>query len=354
MQPSQLPIRPRRKGVLAGRSRLNATSIRKPRYRRKVSPLMHIRLVDAVSLACAQPLPEGGATLRALVSALVQGLRRFRQAEPEAMHILLWDTRSERRVTLHAPYRSERTRPIEQRRIAETCNTHQEALSAAMAMLPVVQLSHPGMEARDLAYAVSKELSVQGHFITLSTTDPAWLQCVRSRVSVESLRKGPAAVDEYTFKKHTGCTSSQMLAEMRALTGSAADDVPGVPGFTEALAKALLTQFGTLAAFWKAADDPFFTHFELLPAALPDARAQVLRNRAVLDLASCPSPDTALATLTCGEFSDIDLYELLLDLELMSMCETFPMLTKPFGRALTKEQVALAARVVRNMSKSYA
>lgn len=313
---------------------------------------MHIRIVDAVSLAGAQPLPDGGATLRALVSALVQGLRRLRQAEPDAMHILLWDTRSERRTALHAPYRSARTRPIEQRRIAEACQTHQVALSAAAGMLPVVQLAHPGMEARDLAYAVSKELSVQGHFITLSSTDPAWLQCIRSRVSVDTMRKGPA-VDEYTFKKHTGCASSQMFAEMRALTGSAADDVPGITGFGEVQAKALLTQFGTLAAFWKAADDPFFTHFELLPAALPAARAQVLRNRALLDLASCPAPDTALASLTCGEFSDIDLYELLLDLELMSLCETFPVLSKPFGRALTKEQVALAARVVRNMSKSY-
>lgn len=315
---------------------------------------MHIRLVDAVSLAYSQPLPDGGPTLRALVSVFVQGLRRLRQTEPDAMHVLLWDTRSARRTTLHAPYRSARALSIEQRRTAEACSTHQEALTAAVAMLPVVQLSHPNMEARDLAYAVSKELSVQGHFITLSTADPAWLQCVRSRVSVESLRKGPAAVDEYTFKKHTGCASSQMFAEMRALTGSAADDVPGISGLSETQAKALLTQFGTLAAFWKAADDPFFTHFELLPAALPDARAQVLRNRALLDLATCPSPDTALATLTCGEFSDIDLYELLLDLELMSLCETFPILTKPFGRALTKEQGALASRVVRNMSKSYA
>jgi 5'-3' exonuclease len=221
-------------------------------------------------------------------------------------------------------------------------------------MLPVVQLAHPAMEARDLAYAVSKELSAQGHFITLSSADPAWLQCVRSRVSVESFRKSQPAVDEYTFKKHTGCASSPMFAEMRALAGASTDDVPGIPGFSEGQAKALLTQFGTLAAFWKAADDPFFTHFDLLPAALPEARALVLRNRALLDLASCPAPDTALASVVYGEFSDIDLYELLLDMELISLCQTFSTLTKPFGRPLSKEQAALAARVVRNMAKSYA
>ena len=87
---------------------------------------------------------------------------------------------------------------------------------------------------------------------------------------------------------------------------------------------------------------------------MPEARALVLRNRALLDLASCPAPDTSLAVLTCGEFSDIDLYELLLDLELISLCQTFPVLTRPFERPLSKEQAALAARVVRNMSKSYA
>jgi 5'-3' exonuclease len=315
---------------------------------------MHIRLIDAVSLIAAQPQQDGEVAIRFLMAALVQGIRRYRQAEPDAMHMVLWDTRANRRVAVHSSYRGPRTQSADVQRIAAACDAHREVLSSAVAFLPVVQLSHPDMEARDLAYAVSKELSAQGHFITLTSADSAWLQCVRSRVSVESVRKGAFSVDEYTFKKQTGCASGQMFAEVRALAGVPADGVQGIAGFSEVQAKALLTQFGTLAAFWKAADDPFFMHFDLLPAALPEARALVLRNRALVDLASAPAPDTALASMACGEFSDIDLYERLLDLELMSLCETFPMLTKPFAKGITKEQAALATRVVRNMSKSYA
>lgn len=309
---------------------------------------MHIRLIDASALVCAQAGASGAPTRADLALPLLQALRRWRHAEPDALPILLWDTVSARRTALQASWKSRARQGL-----TRACAEHQAALFALLALVPVAQVAHPQMEARDLAYALSRELSLQGHLVTLSTSDTAWLQCIRSRVVFEPLRKSAVSIDEYSFKKHIGCHSPAVYAELRALTGAPADQVTGVDGFSEERAKALLASWGTLAAFWKAAEDPFFDHPELLAAALPQGRARVLHNKALLDLAAHAAPDMAQVVAGGGEFSDIDLYEALLDLGQAALCEGFALFSRPFEAQLTKEQVSLFARTVRAMPKAY-
>jgi 5'-3' exonuclease len=315
---------------------------------------MHIRLIDAQALVCAQASGPGEPSRADLAVPLLQALRRWRHAEPEALPVLLWDTVSARRRALQPSWRDLRRLGRAQQPLARACAEHQMALAELLAHVPVAQVAHPDMEARDLAHALSRELSLQGHLVSLSTSDTAWLQCVRSRVTFEPLRKSAATVDEYTFKKQLGCHSPAVLAELRALTGVPADQVEGVTGMSEDLARALLARWGTLAAFWKAAEDPFFDQPELLAAALPQGRSQALHNKALLDLAAHAAPDLAQVRAGCGEFSDIDLYEALLDLEQGALCEGFALFARPFEVALTKEQVSLFARTVRAMPKAYA
>lgn len=314
---------------------------------------MHIRLIDAVSLACAQPLPADDRVFAGVLAGMLQTVRRWRHSEPDALPVLLWDTPSVRRRELLPSYRDGRSLSKDQRQLTDVCLQNRVMLERAFAAIPIAQLGHPDMEARDLAYAVSRELSVQGHLISLSTSDRAWDQCIRSRVSLEPLRKSAQGLDEYIFKKITGCASPQAFADARALAGVPGDSVPGIAGITDARAKELLSKWGSMAAFWKAAEDPFFTHFDLLPASLPEGRTMFLRNKAIVDLSAQPPPDIAKAELLCGEFSDIDLFEVFVDVGLPALCSGFELFTRPFAKPLTKEQVSMLARVVRSMPKSY-
>lgn len=319
---------------------------------------MHVRLLDGNSVGYAQHHANdtrfaGDMPVQA-VEGFARHMRRWRQKEKDTLHVVLWDGRAQWRYDLAPEYKSGRQRTEEQRRTRQEYETQRPWIQRMLRAMPVAQLTHPFMEADDLAYALSVELSTQGHLVSLFTADHDWLQCVRNRVSWTNARKRDQVVSEANFRKETGCDNARTFVDVKALMGDASDDLEGAPAIKDIRARDILAQYGSLKAFWKALDDPFFQGAKyLVEAGLPATRARVERNRRLMDLSAAPAPDPALAQLEFGEFVDIELYELFQDLQFDAVCSAFDAFVRPLSTELSAEQTSSFARAVRNMARSY-
>ncbi|HVY61002.1 MAG TPA: 5'-3' exonuclease H3TH domain-containing protein, partial [Planctomycetota bacterium] len=70
-------------------------------------------------------------------------------------------------------------------------------------------------------------------------------QCIRGRSVVQVLRKDKAEVDEAAFRARRGIAPASM-PDLLALVGDDADGYPGLPGFGEKSAAAVLAAFGRI------------------------------------------------------------------------------------------------------------
>jgi 5'-3' exonuclease len=319
---------------------------------------MHVRLLDGDSLGYAfhlghEAYAKSGLQVQA-VDEFVQHVRYWRRTESDSVHVVVWGGRAKWRHDADPGYGSARPAGDEQSGTHAAYAQVRPWIQKALRVMPVIQVSHAGVEAADLAYAMSHELARQGQLVGLVTHDRHWLQCVRPRVNWMSPRQRERVIDEYSFRKETGFSRAVTWVECRALVGGELGLV-GSPAMTQARAQELLQTWGTLASFWAAAEDPFFqAPRHLLQAALPATKERVRRNKQLLDLSAAPPVDAALATLDYGELSDIDLYEVFLDLGLKRLCAGFELFSRPLERQLSKEQASIVRRAVTNMAASTA
>lgn len=104
-----------------------------------------------------------------------------------------------------------------------------------------------GYEADDVIGSLARRLEARGHEVVIITGDTDMLQLVTDAVSVATPNRGrfsevrlydPAEVRErYGF-------GPEYVADYKALVGDASDNVRGVPGVGEKIARTLITQFG--------------------------------------------------------------------------------------------------------------
>lgn len=319
---------------------------------------MHVRLIDGNSVGYAQhhanDVMHGAGMQVQAVDGFVRHMRRWRQVERETLHVVLWDGRAQWRYDIAPEYKSGRQATEEQRIQRRLYEAQRPWIQKALRFMPVVQVTHPFLEADDWAYALSTELSAQGHLVSLFTADHDWLQCVRPRVSWTNARKKEQVVDDLNFRKETGCATPRAFVDVKALMGDVSDDLEGAPGIKDVRAKEIIAEYGSLAAFWKAAEDPFFQGPKyLMQAALPEVRERVARNKLLMDLSAAPVPDNSLTELVFGEFIDIELCEVFVDLELSGLSGGFEFFSKALATELTQEQTSSFRRAVTNMGRAY-
>ena len=319
---------------------------------------MHIRLIDGNSVGLAligsgdvqaDAVPQAQA-----VEGFLRHVRRWRQSERESLHVVLWDGNPQWRRDLVPGYLGDNLGSDQSQLLRREFEANQPLISQALCTVPVIQVTHPDMEAADLAYALSHELSNQGHLVELYTPKQAWQQCVRNRVRWMNSRKRENVIEEFTFRKETGYANSKAFVEAAALSGDDSVGLPAAPGFTEARAREVISQYGSLSAFWKATDDPFFQGQKyLIQAGLPATRERIRQNKLLMDLSAAPLPDVTRAVIKNGEFVDIELYEILKDLGIADLIDTFELFCRPFAIDLSKEQTSLFRRAVANMARAY-
>ncbi len=108
-------------------------------------------------------------------------------------------------------------------------------------------LSVDGVEADDTMASIARFAEKRGAKVFLCSSDKDLMQLVNDQISLihahkDNLQIGPKEVEE-----HFGVRPDQML-DFLAIMGDASDNIPGLPGFGEKTAAALLQEFGTLDA----------------------------------------------------------------------------------------------------------
>jgi DNA polymerase I len=126
-----------------------------------------------------------------------------------------------------------------------------ERLLAAL-HIPVIQ--YPGFEADDVIGTLSRKAAEAGCEVVIVSSDKDMLQLVTDRVSMLNPAKDDTWYDPAKVKEFMGVEPHQ-VADLLALKGDAADNIPGAPGIGDKGAQDLLAQFGSVLAALDRADE---------------------------------------------------------------------------------------------------
>ena len=99
----------------------------------------------------------------------------------------------------------------------------------------------PGYEADDLIGTVAKEAGKKRSNVFIVTADKDMLQLVDENIKIYDPVKDRILDVEYVKEKFG--VAPERVPEFMALTGDAADNIPGIKGIGEKTAKELLTAF---------------------------------------------------------------------------------------------------------------
>ncbi len=102
----------------------------------------------------------------------------------------------------------------------------------------------PGYEADDIIGTIAKRAASEGSNVYIVTADKDMLQLVDDRVKVYDPMKDRMLDRAYVTGKFG--VGPERVTEYMALTGDAADNIPGVKGIGEKTAKELLASFGSI------------------------------------------------------------------------------------------------------------
>ncbi|MCK9432298.1 MAG: DNA polymerase I [Candidatus Omnitrophica bacterium] len=112
-----------------------------------------------------------------------------------------------------------------------------------------------GFEADDLIASLARKAASRSLAVTIVSNDKDILQLVNKRISVLSPRKeGDILYDPAKVQERFG-VPPEKVAELIALTGDTADNIPGIPGVGEKTAQKLIREFGSLEGLLKEGAD---------------------------------------------------------------------------------------------------
>jgi len=159
---------------------------------------------------------------------------------------VIWDCGlPARRTTLQPQYKQNRPGMPDAMRPQETW------LQKNAPLFGFASLSTPETEADDLIASYAKRAAAEGHEIVIATNDKDILQLADDRTAIYSTAKADVGVDPFALlgfaeiRKKWGVEPRQ-IADVLALTGDTADNIPGVGGVGGKTAAKLINHFGTL------------------------------------------------------------------------------------------------------------
>lgn len=116
-----------------------------------------------------------------------------------------------------------------------------------LAALRVPVLKAPGFEADDVIGCMARRAAAEGFEVWIVSSDKDMLQLVGGNIFMLDPMKNDTLYDGEKVREFKGVAPEQ-IADLLALVGDTADNIPGAPGIGDKGAVALLEQFGTLEA----------------------------------------------------------------------------------------------------------
>lgn len=145
----------------------------------------------------------------------------------------------------------------------------------------ITQIGVDGYEADDIIGTLSETANKQGIFTYIVTGDRDMLQLVDSDTRVLMPVKGISEVrlhDEESVRIHYGVEPSQIV-DLKALTGDASDNYPGVPGIGPKTASTLIAAYGNIDNIYKHLDEIAVKNKGLAQKLIDGAEAATLGKK---------------------------------------------------------------------------
>ena len=215
------------------------------------------------------------------IYGFVKALRKMLLDLKPDFAAVIWDAGlPERRTTLQPAYKQHREE------MPHDLDLQQEPLRQVIPHLGVKNILLPNTEADDLiaSYAVAarnKEIEC-----VIATNDKDILQVVDDRVLIYSVAKADLEGKEASYTllgipevRAKWEVEPHQIADILALTGDAADNIPGIPGVGKKTAAKWIQRYGSLNALLAASDLD-----SKISAKLNPFREQVMQNRLMVAL----------------------------------------------------------------------
>jgi DNA polymerase-1 len=215
------------------------------------------------------------------IYGFVKALRRMLKDLRPDYAAVIWDAGlPERRTQLQPDYKQHRDE------MPDDLEIQQEPIQEIVPLLGVASVFLENHEADDLIASYVVEAQKEGLECVVATNDKDILQMVRDGVSIYSTSKADLGEGNGGFKllgipevtAKWGVEPS-LIADVLALTGDSADNIPGVPGVGGKTAAKWINQYGSLDAILMGSG--------LDPKArekVEASRAQIESNRAMVAL----------------------------------------------------------------------
>lgn len=215
------------------------------------------------------------------IYGFVKALRRMLADLKPDYAAVVWDAGlPERRTALQPDYKQHRDE------MPDDLEVQQEPLMEIVPLLGVASVLLENHEADDLIASYVVEARDEGIECVVATNDKDILQMVRDGVAIYSTAKADVGEGSYGYKL-LGIPDVQakwgvepaLIADVLALTGDSADNIPGVPGVGGKTAAKLINQFGSLDAILSGEGlDP------KIREKIEASRAQIVSNRSMVAL----------------------------------------------------------------------
>lgn len=272
-----------------------------------------ILLIDISGLAYAAMFsPQGSLEHEGFPTGAIHGAIKSvfaRMAEhPEAVPIILWDSKAVWRHEMLPEYKSSRSATPEKAEIRKNYKMQIPHLQVLMSAMGMPQVSCGGAEADDVAGVLCRNLD-QSWNIELVSRDGDWLQALDERTVWYSPvhRKGlslKGLSDPDNGLKDGYFLSTDELLQAKALAGDASDEIPGVYGVGITTALKVIRQHGTkIEDFWSKVDSGDVKPKGVIQTKLAsnESRDIFKRNMTLMDWRLAPPLDLSLLAVTAGK-----------------------------------------------------
>jgi DNA polymerase-1 len=215
------------------------------------------------------------------IYGFVKALRRMLSDLKPDCAAVIWDAGlPERRMQLQPEYKQHRDE------MPDELEVQQEPIQKIVPLLGAASLFLENHEADDLIASYVVEGCRSGYECVIATNDKDILQMVREGVSIYSTSKTDVGEGNTGFKllgipevRGKWGVEPSLIADVLALTGDAADNIPGVPGVGGKTAAKWINQYGSL--------DRILNGAELEPKVMEKVAASrelIIQNRQMVAL----------------------------------------------------------------------